>query len=59
MCKDKCILIKNASEKISYGVFLGRDENNYSTTQTLHHTKFVQDILEVCPDIDVILETKV
>ena len=28
------------------------------TTQTLHHTKFVQDILEVCPDIDVILETK-
>ena len=39
--------------------FLGRDENNYSTTQTLHHTKFVQDILEVCPDIDVILETRV
>ena len=23
MCKDKCILIKNASEKISHGVFLG------------------------------------
>ena len=28
------------------------------TNKTLHHTKFVQDILEVCPDIDVILETK-
>ena len=28
------------------------------TTQTLHHTKFVQDILEICPDTDVILETK-